>query len=57
MLKHWYVYIIIAIVAELLLTLDGKYDIMKFIKWEPLRTFVVLFVASFLCWCAYDLIV
>lgn len=54
MLKHWYVYIIIAIVAEILLLLCDKYE---FIKSKPLRYFIVIFVSSFICWSIYDLIV
>lgn len=51
MLKHWYIYIIIAVVAELLLLLCNKFGI---IKSKPLRVFVVVFVASIICWCVYD---
>lgn len=54
MLKHWYVYIIIAVVAELLLLLCDKY---KIIKSKPLRNFIVIFIASIICWWIYDLIV
>lgn len=54
MLKHWYVYIIIAVVAELLLLVCDKY---KIIKSKPLRTIIVIFVASIICWGIYDLII
>ena len=54
MVKHWYVYLIIAVVSELLYMLCDKY---KFIKSKPLRTIIVIFVASFICWGIYDLIV
>ncbi len=54
MVKHWYVYLIIAAVAELLYMLCDKY---KFIKSKPLRTIIVIFVASFICWGIYDLFV
>lgn len=54
MLKHWYVYIIIAVVAELLFLLCDKYEI---IKSKPLRYFIVIFIASIICWGIYDLIV
>lgn len=54
MLKHWYVYIIIAVVAELLLLLCDKY---KIIKSKPLRYFIVIFIASIICWGIHDLIV
>ncbi len=54
MLKHWYVYIIIAVVAELLLLVCDKY---KIIKSKPLRYFIVIFVSAFICFGAFDLIV
>lgn len=57
MLKHWYVYIIIGILAEVLLEISKKYKLLKFIRWEPLRFFIVLFIASIICWGIYDLIV
>lgn len=53
MLKHWYVYIIIAVVAELLMLVCDRF---KIIKSKSLRTFIVVFVASLLCWCVYDFI-
>ncbi len=43
MLKHWYVYIIIAIIAELLFLICNKF---KIIKSKPLRTFIVIFISS-----------
>lgn len=54
MAKYWYVYIIIAIVAWLLLLLCDKCEI---IKSKPLRYFSVIFIASIICWVVYDLIV
>lgn len=54
MLKHWYVYIIIAVVAEILLLVCDKY---KIIKSKPLRYFIVIFVSAFICFGAFDLIV
>lgn len=54
MVKHWYVYLIIAVVAWLLLVLCDKYN---FIKSKPLRYFIVIFVSSIICWGIYDLIV
>lgn len=54
MFKHWYIYIIIAVVAELLLLLCNKFGI---IKSKPLRVFVVVFVACIICWCVYDFII
>lgn len=53
MLKHWYVYIVIAIVAELLLWACDRYRI---IKPKPLRYFIVIFVSCLLCFTIYDLI-
>ena len=50
-MKHWYVYVIIAIVAELLYSVCGKY---KIIKSKPLRTFIVIFASSIICWFSYD---
>ena len=54
MVKHWNVYIIIAVVAELLLMVCDKY---KIIKWKSLRYFIVIFVSSLICWCIYDFVV
>jgi len=54
MLKHWYIYIIIAIVAELLLWVCDKF---KIIKSKPLRYFIVIFISSIICWCIYDLFI
>lgn len=54
MLKHWYVYIIIAVVAELLLVVCNRH---KIIKSKSLRYIVAIFVASFICWWIFDLIV
>lgn len=54
MIKHWYVYIIIAIVAEILLLICERY---KIIKSKTLRYFIVIFVASIICWIVYDLII
>lgn len=54
MVKHWYVYIIIAIVAELLLLVCDRY---KIIKSKGLRYFIVIFVSSIICWFIYDLVI
>lgn len=54
MINHWYVYLIIAVVAGLLLLVCDKYNI---IKSKPLRYFIVIFISSIICWCIYDLIV
>jgi hypothetical protein len=54
MAEHWYVYLTIAVVAYLLSLVCEKFNI---IKSKPLRFFTVLFVAYFLCWIIYDLIV
>lgn len=54
MLKHWYVYIIIAVVAEVLYLLCDRY---KIIKSKPLRYFIVIFVASIICWSVFDLVI
>lgn len=54
MLKPWYVYIIIAVVAELLFMVCDKY---KIIKSKILRYFIVFFVASIICWGIFDLVV
>ena len=54
MYKNWYVYILIAVVAWLLMLLCDKF---KIIKSKPLRIFVVIFIASIICWGCYDLIV
>lgn len=53
MLKHWYVYIVIAIVAELLLWVCDRYRI---IKPKPLRYFIIIFVSCLICFAIYDLI-
>lgn len=52
MFKHWYIYIIIAVVAELLLLVCDKF---KIIKSKHLRIFIVIFVSSLICWVIYDL--
>ncbi len=54
MLKHWYVYIIIAVVAELLYLVCDKF---KIIKSKPLRAFVAIFISSIICWCIYDFVI
>lgn len=54
MSERWYVYLIIAVIAYLLSLVCEKFNI---IKSKPLRFFTVLFVAYFLCWIIYDLIV
>ena len=54
MAEHWYVYLIIAMVAYLLLLMCDKFNI---IKSKPLRYFIVIFVASILCWVAYDFLI
>ncbi len=41
MYKNWYVYILIAVVAWLLMLLCDKF---KIIKSKPLRIFVVIFI-------------
>lgn len=51
MAEHWYVYIVIAAVAALLLWVCDKFQI---IKSKPLRYFTVIFVASIICWLIYD---
>ena len=43
-----------AAVAWLLLLLCDKFNI---IKSKPLRIFIVIFIASIICWGIYDLIV
>lgn len=54
MREHWYVYLIIAVVAALLLWVFDKFGI---IKSKPLRYFIVIviFIASIVCWVVYDL--
>lgn len=52
MAERWYVYLIIAVVAYLLLLLCDRFNI---IKSKPLRYFLVIFVSSLLCWPIYDL--
>lgn len=54
MLRCWYVYIIIAVIAELLLLVCNKY---KIVKSKPLRIFIVIFVASLISWCIYDFVI
>lgn len=54
MLKHWYVYIIIAVIAEFLLLFCNKY---KIIKSKSLRILIVIFVASLISWCIYDFVI
>ena len=53
MSEHWYVYIIIAAVAELLFWVCGKFRI---IKSKPLRAITAIFIASLICWVIYDLV-
>lgn len=55
-MKHWYVYLMIAVVAELLLWVGDKYRILKSIS-GFLRYFIVILIASIICWCIYDLVV
>ncbi len=52
MREHWYVYLIIAVVAALLLWVFDKFGI---IKSKPLRYFIVILIASIVCWVVYDL--
>lgn len=52
MREHWYVYLIIAVVATLLLWVFDKFGI---IKSKPLRYFIVILIASIVCWVVYDL--
>lgn len=54
MTEHWYVYLIVEVVAYLLSLVCEKSNILES---KPLRFFTVLFVAYFLCWIIYDLIV
>lgn len=54
MTEHWYVYLIIVVVAYLLSLVCERFSI---IKSKPIRFFTVFFVAYFLCWLIYDLIV
>lgn len=54
MTKHWYLYLIIAVVAYLLSLVCEKLNILKS---KPLRLFIVLFVTCFLCLVIYKLIV
>lgn len=54
MLNHWYVYIIIAVVAGLLLMVCDKFRV---IKSKPLRFFIVIFVSSAICWGLHDIII
>ncbi len=54
MLNNLYIYIIIGVVAYLLSLVCEKFNI---IKSKPLRIFIVLLVASALCWVIYDLTV
>jgi len=53
MREHWYVYLIIAVVAALLLWVFDKFGI---IKSKPLRYFIVILIASIVCWVVYDLV-
>ena len=53
MIAHWYVYLTIAIVSTVLAWVCDKYEI---IKSKPLRLFIVIFVAVFICWGIYDII-
>lgn len=58
MLKHWYVYIAIAVVAELLLWGGNKVcDKYKIIKWKSLRFLLALFIATIISWGVFDLII
>lgn len=52
MREHWYVYLIIAVVAALLLWIFDRFGI---IKSKPLRYFIVILIASIVCWVVYDL--
>lgn len=52
MREHWYVYLIIAVVVALLLWVFDKFGI---IKSKPLRYFIVILIASIVCWVVYDL--
>lgn len=52
MREHWYVYLIIAVVAALLLWVFDKFGI---INSKPLRYFIVILIASIVCWVVYDL--
>lgn len=54
MAEHWYVYLIMAVVAELLLLVCDKFNI---IKSKPLRIFVVILVASLACWGIVDFVI
>lgn len=53
MVKHWYVYIVIAIVADILLWVCDRHE---FIKPKSLRYFIVIFASALICWCIYDLV-
>ncbi len=48
----WYVYLIIALVANLLLWICNKFNI---IKSKSLRILVVIFVSALACFIIYDL--
>ena len=54
MREHWYVYIIIAAVAAILYWICDKLQILKS---EALRIFIVILVASVICWIIYDLFI
>ncbi len=49
---HWYVYIIIAVVAFFLYWVCDKLQI---IKSKTLRIFVVILISSVISWVVYDL--
>lgn len=51
MLKHWYVYIALAVVAELPEIICARY---RLIKSKPLRYVVAILVSTVICWCIYD---
>lgn len=51
MFERWYIYIVIAVVSAILYWICDKLQILKS---KPLRVFVVILVASLLCWLIYD---
>ncbi len=54
MREHWYIYIIIAAVAAILYWICDK---LKILKSKALRIFIVILVASVICWIIYDLFI
>lgn len=50
----WYVYVIIAVIASLLLEVCNRF---KIIKSKDLRYFLVIFASSFTCLVIYDLVI